>query len=312
MVDGFSRIVRLGENLAETGELAPTAMDRTIAALKICAGKINARQVKQVSCIATEACRRASNGAAFVARVERETGLRLQIIPPEREADLTLRGCAPLFNTGHDRAILLDIGGGSTELQWVEVPRRGLPVSRDMISLPIGVVTLAEEYGIGAMDPDVLDQIVTRIDGHLNDFSARNNITEHVAGGRVQMIGTSGTVTTLGALHLGLERYDRSRVDGLAVDVSAIRALSAQLSEMDIADRQKIPCIGAGRADLMLMGCAVLGAVLNCWPVGRLRIADRGIREGLLCEMIHRHISNIAQNATPQGSMPPLSVTPAV
>ncbi len=290
VVDGFSRIVRLGEGLAETGRLSDAGMARTIEALAICAGRINARHTAHVRCIATEACRRAANGEAFVERVARETGLVLEVVTPQREAELTLAGCAELIGGGHDRAIVLDIGGGSTEEQWIKVPRRAgtayRPKALDMISLPFGVVTLADKYGTGAMDDTAYKEIVARMGDAIDGFSLRNGIDAALADGRVQMIATSGTVTTLGAMHLGLQRYDRSRVDGLSMDFAQIRALSAQLSELDLAARARIPCVGQGRADLMLMGCALLSAVIGKWPVGTLRIADRGIREGLLGEMI--------------------------
>ncbi|MEK9753734.1 MAG: Ppx/GppA phosphatase family protein [Rhodospirillaceae bacterium] len=290
VVDGFSRIVRLGEGLAHSGRLSRAAMARTIEALAVCAGRINARNTAHVRCVATEACRRATNGETFAERVARETGLKLEIIQPEREAELTLTGCTPLIGVGRDRAILLDIGGGSTEIQWVEVPRSGDRLlslrSRDVISLPFGVVTLADEFGTGPMSDTVYREILGRTAGEIERFSARNEIQDYVAAGRVQMIGTSGTVTTLGAMHLGLQRYDRSRVDGLSIDFQRIRALSAQLFELDLDARAKIPCVGPGRADLMLMGCALLSGVIGQWPIGQLRIADRGIREGLLGEMI--------------------------
>lgn len=290
VVDGFSRIVRLGEGLAETGRLSDAAMTRTLEALSVCADKINARRTENILCVATEACRRAANALRFVECVADKTGLHLDIISPEREAELTLTGCMPLIDTGHDRAILLDIGGGSTEIQWVRVPGPGeadpAPRADDMISLPFGVVTLADRYGTGPMTEAAYGEISERMATALSALSARNGIAEQIAAGRVQMIGTSGTVTTLGAMHLGLPRYDRSRVDGLTIDFASIRALSAQLSELDLDSRRKIPCVGPGRADLMLMGCALLSGVIRQWPVGRLRIADRGIREGLLGEMI--------------------------
>jgi len=310
VVDGFSRIVRLGEGLGETGALSREAMDRTIEALTVCAGKIAARGARHKRCVTTEACRQAANSDAFIERVERETGLALEIVSPEREAELTLIGCVPLLNTGHERALIFDIGGGSTEVQWVDIPRKGsgdVPTAIDVMSLPVGVVTLAERYGTGAMTEETHAAIVSEIAIHLDAFTDRNGIDAHIAAGAVQMLGTSGTVTTLGALHLGLGRYDRSRVDGLTVDFKSLRALSAELSELDFEARRRIPCIGHGRADLMLMGCALLGGICNRWPVGKLRIADRGIREGLLNEMM-RPPQSVADAET---EAEPLSVLPA-
>jgi exopolyphosphatase/guanosine-5'-triphosphate,3'-diphosphate pyrophosphatase len=316
VVDGFSRVVRLGEGLAQSGQLSKSAIARTLEALAICAGRINARNTAHVRCVATEACRRAANGAQFVTRVARDTGLKLEIIVPEREAELTLTGCAPLIGAGRDRVILLDIGGGSTEIQWVEVPRAGDgnagPRARDMISLPFGVVTLADEFGTGPMTDTVYQEILKRIRPEIERFSARNEIHDFAAAGRVQMIGTSGTVTTLGAMHLGLPRYDRSRVDGLTIDFQHIRSLSAKLSELDLQGRAKIPCIGPGRADLMLMGCALLSGVIGQWPVGQLRIADRGIREGLLGEMMREHSPGSQRGRTAPSDGAALSAVAAV
>ncbi|MBT6096377.1 MAG: Ppx/GppA family phosphatase [Rhodospirillaceae bacterium] len=290
VVDGFSRIVRLGEGLGRSGELSPDAMDRTLEALSICANKIAARRAQHTRCIATEACRRASNSTHFVDRVTQETGIAIDIISPEREAELTLLGCSSLLNTGHERALLFDIGGGSTEIQWVEIPRhgnhKGRPKALDVISLPVGVVTLAEQHGIGAMTPEIYNAIMQEIGDHLEAFSTRNGIDACIAEGSVQMLGTSGTVTTLGALHLDLPRYERSRVDGLVIDFDAISTMCARLSELDHAERRDISCIGRGRADLMLMGCALLRGICRRWPIGKLGIADRGIREGLLAEMM--------------------------
>jgi exopolyphosphatase / guanosine-5'-triphosphate,3'-diphosphate pyrophosphatase len=306
VVDGFSRIVRLGEGIGETGNLSQAAMDRTIEALSICADKITQRRVEHIHCIATEACRRATNSDAFIERVLRETGLKLDIISPEREAELTLSGCAPLLNTGHNRALLFDIGGGSTEVQWVKIPPlqgdHNLPQALDVLSLPIGVVTLLERFGADAMTAENHHAIIQEIEPELKAFSERNGIEAHITEGRVQMLGTSGTVTTLGAMHLDLPRYDRSRIDGLTIDFSSIQAISAHLSGLSVTERRNISCIGPGRADLMLMGCALLSGFCRCWPVGKLRIADRGIREGLLVEMIKSHYNSNPGSGPSSGS----------
>ena len=286
VVDGFSRIVRLGEALAETGALQETAMARTIEALKICAEKIKSRNVRHVRAVATAACRHADNGDAFVKRVLAETGLELTTISADDEAQLTLSGCAPLLDTGHPHGLLFDIGGGSTEITWVETAANQTPRSLNVLSIPLGVVTLAESYGGDLLCANQFEEIIERLDADLAPFSTSNGICSAVADNQVQMIGTSGTMTTLGALHLGLTRYDRSRVDGLSIDMAHVRAQSARFSELDCQTREAMPCIGAGRADLMLMGCAVLAAITRRWPVDAIRVADRGIRDGLIMEMI--------------------------
>ena len=286
VIDGFSRIVRLGEGLTKTGNLSEAAMARTLEALKVCAAKAKHLNARKVHCIATEACRRANNGQEFLQMAESQTGLEFEIVTPEIEARLTLSGCAPLLRTGHKKALLFDIGGGSTEIMWVETPRGQPPHAQGILSFPMGVVTLAEDYGHGGITPDIHDRIRREISRHLVPFCDEHAIRDAIGGNEVQMLGTSGTVTTLGAIYLGLERYDRSRVDGLTIPFNNIRAISARLAGMNMESRRRIPCIGADRADLMLMGCAILGTICDRWPVSALRAADRGIREGLLLGMI--------------------------
>lgn len=288
VVDSFSRIVRLGEGLAASSRLSNAAIERTLKALKVCAGKIRDRGVKRVRNVATEACRRAANGPEFLARAKAETGLKLESISESEEAHLTLAGCAPLLEPDRRYAVVFDIGGGSTEVMWVEYDGsgpKGVHI-RDMLSLPIGVVTLADHYG----ELDVTDShyaaIVDRFDDHLSTFCAKNGIAQRIARDEVQMLGTSGTVTTLGAVHLGLLRYDRARVDGLTVDFESLVAVNAGLAALSWDERCAHPCIGRGRADLVIMGCAILEAICRRWRVGHLRIADRGIREGLLLGMM--------------------------
>ncbi|CCQ74379.1 Ppx/GppA phosphatase family protein [Magnetospira sp. QH-2] len=287
VVDSFSRIVRLGEGLTQTGRLSEEAMDRAVEALKICADRIDKREnIKVVRGVATEACRRALNGEYFVGRVKRETGLSLEAITPFEEASLALRGCIPLLDRRHKRALVFDIGGGSTELLWAEIPRRGAPKVIDAISLPHGVVTLTENFDCDPVPQQIYRAMMTKVEGDLMRFDRDHQISEEVARHRVQMLGTSGTVTTLGAVHLKLEQYCRSKVDGLFMDFDDLDSARKLLCHMTCEDRAAIPAIGPGRADLVVAGCAILEALCRRWPVGRLRIADRGIREGLLLGMM--------------------------
>lgn len=305
VIDGFSRIVRLGEGVAASGVLGADAMDRTLSALRVCSRKIRDNGVKRSRCIATEACRRAANGDDFLKRVEAETGLTLETVTPATEAELTLAGCRPLLDTDHEKALLFDIGGGSTEIMWVDTPAGGPVRTLGMMSFPTGVVTLAEEFGEGILADHTCDEILERIDRLLAPFCAEHGIGEAVAAGKARMIGTSGTVTTLGAICLGLDRYDRSRVDGLSIPFDNIRAISERLTEMDMEERRSIPCVGPDRADLMLMGCAILRAICERWPVGRLCAADRGICEGLLLEMIEADRSASYGTSAGAASAPP-------
>lgn len=282
VVDSFSRIVRLGQGLSQTGLLGDEAVERTVDALKVCAGKIHRNGAGRIRAVATEACRRAGNCAEFLEYVKEQTGLDLEPIQPEEEANLTLAGCAPLLNGRTRRAIVFDIGGGSTELIWVERLPGGQPVSLATLSIPLGVVALAERFGSNAIAPKDLRNILHMIDSYLAPFDTDNAIGEAVARGGVKMLGTSGTMTTLGGVYLDLPRYDRSKVDGLEMDFESIIAMSARLSAMDCETRAAHPCIGRSRADLVAVGCAVLNAIHKRWPVKKLCAADRGIREGLL------------------------------
>jgi len=292
IVEAFSRIVRLGEGLSRTGELAPGAMDRAIEALGICADRIRRRGVTRVRAVATQACRSARNGAGFLARVERETGLKLQIIDPSEEARLAVVGCSELIDSHFVSALVLDVGGGSTELSWVRRRRDGDARPAEMLawhSIPIGVVTLAERFPEPMpVDPEWYEAMVETMRAELADFDGAEEHRSAFANGQAQLIGTSGAVTSLASLHLGLRRYERSRVDGLRMTAGECRAVAADLLGLDHASRAAHGCIGPDRADLVLAGAAILEAVQRHWPCEHLRVADRGLREGLLLSLMRR------------------------
>ncbi|SCA56911.1 Exopolyphosphatase [Candidatus Terasakiella magnetica] len=287
VVDSFSRITRLGEDVAQSGRLSDDAMERTLKALLVCSKKIQNRNVSFVRSVATEACRRAENALDFLTRVQSETGLQLEAINPEEEASLALTGCASLLNLKKPKGLVFDIGGGSTEIMWIELDRMGDPQVVDIISLPIGVVTVSEEYAHNnEVSEESYQAIQEMVLAEIEEFSERNNIVNEVANGVVQMLGTSGTVTTLGAIHLNLPRYLRSKVDGMNLPFDEIHRVSHNLLEMNEDERAAHPCIGANRADLVIAGCAILEALCKLWPVGELTIADRGIREGILLKLM--------------------------
>lgn len=286
VVDAFSRIVRLGEGLGKTGELSAIAMSRAIEALKICAGRLRKLGVAKQRNVATEACRRAHNCDEFVERVLAETGLEIEIISAAEEARLALDGCAPLLEGGCKFAVVFDIGGGSTELMWLSIGEDREPRIEESVSLPYGVVTLAERYGGDRVSEAGYREIVAKVMKRIAPFAERHRIGEHIAAGRVQMLGTSGTVTTLAAVHLELPRYNRAAVDGAYLTFDDVRKLSRSLAAMNNAERAAHPCIGPKRADLVAVGCAILEAICATWPVGRLRVADRGVREGILIGLI--------------------------
>ena len=280
VVDAFSRIVRLGEGLAASGRLSDAAVDRTLAALKVCADKLKRRNVTLAWSVATEACRRAANGTEFIARALAETGIHLDIITAEAEARLAVLGCHVLLEPGDGPALVFDIGGGSTEMVLVDTASP-VPHVIDWHSVPWGVVSLTETAGGGTDEAERL-AAYARMRGIVADgiapFAAR--LPRAVVNPR--LLGTSGTVTTLGSVHLGLSHYDRSAVDGLIVPAAAMRAISADLARRSVAERASLACIGNERADLVVAGCAILETIMDLWPATRIGIADRGIREGIL------------------------------
>lgn len=287
VVDAFSRIVRLGEGLGTTGRLGEAAMERAIAALKICQAKMQARHVARSRLITTEACRAASNGAEFVAMVSAEAGLDLEVIDQGTEARLAVSGCASLADPRAEGVIVFDIGGGSTEIIWMS--GRGMAVDpvghiREWASLPIGVVSLAERFGGVHVDRDVFEKMVAESSVALGPFIAKAAGAAHAE--NFHLLGTSGTVTTLAGVYLGLERYDRRQVDGLWMHDGDVGKIMTRLIDMDYEARVANPCIGRERADLVLAGCAIFEAIRRAFPSPRVRIADRGLREGILIRMM--------------------------
>ncbi|MBD3761250.1 Ppx/GppA phosphatase family protein [Sphingomonadaceae bacterium G21617-S1] len=287
VVDAFSRIVRLGEGLAATGRLSEAAMDRAVSALSVCSDKLRRRRVSLVRSVATEACRRATNGRAFVERVYRETGIALEVISPEQEARLAVLGCHALIEPGEGNALVFDIGGGSTELILIDADDSP-PRVIDWFSAPWGVVSLSEtEPHVGADRDGLLTSYArmrARVAEGFAQFAARLQPGSHPG----RLLGTSGTVTTLASVHLDLPSYDRRQIDGLVVPVTAMRAISSRLAGMSVSERAELPCIGQERADLVVAGCAILDAILDIWPAERLGVADRGIREGILRSLMAR------------------------
>nr|WP_298930772.1 Ppx/GppA phosphatase family protein [uncultured Erythrobacter sp.] len=283
VIDAFSRVVKLGEDLATTGRLSDEAMDRALGALSVCADKLRRRKVRLARSVATEACRRAANGPAFIDRVREETGIVLDIITAEEEARLAVLGCHILLEDGEGHAVIFDIGGGSTELVLLE-PGGKIPRILDWQSVPWGVVSLTDTVGRGEDNRDArlaryakMREIVS---GSFAPFAER--IADAAKRDNIRLLGTSGTVTTLASLHLELPHYDRKAVDGLIVPSAAMRNISERLSGMSPDERSELPCIGHDRADLVVAGCAILDSILDLWPAEKLGVADRGIREGIL------------------------------
>ena len=298
IIDAFSRIVRLGEGVSESGQLGEAAMERAIGALAVCAEKIGRRGASRVRAVATQACRAATNGPQFVERVARRTGLRLSIITPLEEAQLSVAGCLDLLDHDVRAALVLDVGGGSTELSWLDLTEPGLEIAprrlahwrlpiKASLSTPLGVVTLAERFPESPpRDVGCYRAMVEAMKTHILAFPHAEAFRETFTAGHAHMVGTSGAITSLAGLHLGLTRYDRSRVDGLWMTRGECERVAERLAGLTVAERAAQPCIGADRADLVLAGAAILQAVQEVWPCERVRVADRGLREGLLLSLM--------------------------
>ena len=299
VIDAFSRVVRLGEGVGATGALSDAAMERAMDALHICAEKMRRRRVTRARAIATEACRQAVNGPDFVARVKQETRIKLDVIASEEEARLAVAGCAPLVDTIADQVVVFDIGGGSTEIVLLNLSglrpaqRRealmgggrdlwsGAAACSEWTSLPVGVVSLAERFDDISDEAARFHAMAAHVSGLLTPFlqTARCVAADPKT---LQLLGTSGTITTLAGVHLNLPRYRRADVDGLWVQIADLDAVTNRLVGMSLRERAQIPCVGADRAELVLSGAAILRAITAAWPAPRLRVADRGLREGML------------------------------
>ena len=303
VVDSFSKSVQLGLGLEETGRLSRASMNRTLQALRICSQKLKQYQVKKMRLVATEACRRADNGASLMRQIRKETGLKLEVIRAEEEAQLAVLSCAPLVSNDTDQLLVVDIGGGSTELVWIDlvdvVPKQrsraimhmhkgfrsgerpnkyGAKVV-DWISVPLGVATLRDLFNDVDDDAGRFALMSLMFEEKLEKFIPYERAYNMA---HFQIIGTSGTVTTVAASHLDLRRYDRNKVDGLSMSSLEIDKVIHEYIKMGPVGRKNDPRIGKDRQDLIMSGAAILQALLRSWPTHRLSVADRGLREGLL------------------------------
>ena len=310
VVDSFSKSVQLGLGLEASGRLSRGSMHRTIQALRICQKKLERHSVRNMRLVATEACRRATNGDDFMRNVSRETGLTLEIIKPEEEARLAVISCAPLVSTKTEQLLVVDIGGGSTELVWIDlsrVPRverpkaimrlhagfksddaSPFPAARvvDWISVPLGVATLRDQFDDVEDDAARFALMSWFFEENLAAFSPYE---AGETGEAFQIVGTSGTVTTVAASHLGLRRYDRTKVDGLRMTSDQIDKVIRTYLDLGPEGRRTDPRIGRDRHALIMSGAAILQALLRIWPTDRLSVADRGLREGLLYAQMSAH-----------------------
>ena len=292
IVETFSKITRLGEGIINDNELSRPAMRRTINALKVCAGVIEEyAPIYRSRFVATAACRPAKNCKEFLDLVKKETGLTIETISSKEESRLAVVGCIPLLNRNIKRALVFDIGGGSTEISLARVTNSGKTFIEGFVSLPYGVVTISEAFPSQDMTALAYDTIIERTHKLLKEFDEKYNIREAIKNQEIQIIGTSGTVTVLGAVHLNLPRYNRSAVDGISITRQDIDRAIAKIKRLGDEGRKKHPCIGAQKADLTMAGCAIIEGLCSFWPIEEITVADRGIREGILLDMMHSNKS---------------------
>lgn len=290
----FSRITRLGEGLITSGVLSERAIKRTIFALKLCAKKIEKYKPLKIRYIATEACRRARNGADFIKRVKEEVGLDLEIISFEEECRLGVTGCVPLINRNIRHTLVFDIGGGSTEISWAKIDEDNQVHLEGTLSFPLGVITVSEAFTGKGLSSAGYRAVVHKVISYLEPFEEQHGIIKAIEQGDVQMIGTSGTVTTIGAFHLDLPYYNRSAVDGLALSFDDLGKAKRRLEKLPYAEKVAHPCIGPQRADLSLAGCAILQGICDMWPIGEVTVADRGLREGVLLDLMQSDANKVS------------------
>ncbi|MCP1211637.1 Ppx/GppA phosphatase family protein [Acetobacter okinawensis] len=295
VVDSFTRTVRLGEGLHHTGRLSDVAMNRTVEALQICAERLARRQVGMFQAVATEACRRAINGRAFIERAQAATGFEIHIISGREEASLAVESCANLihnnrFGLPRARALLFDIGGGSTEIAWIRTEAAQQTESLiGYLSLPVGVITLSEQFGpMETMTPARYRAMVEHTRAYLHEFESVHRIRSEIRRNQVRLIGTSGTVTTLASLILNLPRYARAAVDGSLLPAGSARLAMRKLQDMGLSNIEAHPCIGPERAPFVLPGCAIFEAIHDIWPMQDIIVADRGLRDGMILRMLRK------------------------
>ena len=288
IIETFSRITRLGEGIIKENELSREASRRTIKALKICSEIISEyAPIHRARFVATAACRRAKNCRDFLSEVKRQTGLNLEIISSQEESRLAVIGCLPLLKKSVKRALVFDIGGGSTEISLARLANSGKAFIEGYVSLPYGVVTISEAFPNKDMTNLAYNTVMERTHKLLEAFEERYKISEAIENGEIQIIGTSGTVTVLGAVELNLPRYNRSAVDGIVISAGDVKHAIGKIRRMGDDGRKKHPCIGPLKADLTIAGCAIIEAICSFWPVKEITVADRGIREGILLDLMH-------------------------
>ncbi|OPZ77909.1 MAG: Guanosine-5'-triphosphate,3'-diphosphate pyrophosphatase [Alphaproteobacteria bacterium ADurb.Bin438] len=287
-IEIFSKITKLGEGLAINNCLSIKAMKRTISALSVMAEKLNKRPISQARFVATEACRRAVNGDEFIEKVFEETGMTFEIISPVEEARLAVTGCVPLLNKSSKNVLVFDIGGGSTEVSFAKILDDKRVVLEGMVSVPMGVLTIAEGFLSNELLKSDYNVVVEKVASFLKPFDDEYKISSLVQNKDLQMVGTSGTITTIGAFHLGLSKYKKELIDGMVLSTEDVKKEREKLLLMTKNERLNAKVIGKQRERLILPGCAILDAICRFWHVDKITVADGGLRDGIIMDLMQR------------------------
>jgi exopolyphosphatase/guanosine-5'-triphosphate,3'-diphosphate pyrophosphatase len=276
-----ARMVRLGQGVDATGRLSPEALARTFAAIEEYAGVLAAHDVDRVRFCATSATRDAANAEEFAAGVHRRLGVRPQVLSGEEEARLAYAGAlAHLAHPPHAEVVVVDIGGGSTELI---VGRGDEPEPTAAHSMDIGSVRLHERHP--AADPPTPAQVaavVADVDAALD----ASPIDLGALRASATVVGVAGTVTTVAAGVLGLAAYDRDAIDQQVLRVADVQAHVAELVSMSVAERRALPWMHPGRADVIGAGALVLSRVLARCGADELVVSECDILDGIAASLV--------------------------
>ncbi len=285
-------VTRLGEGFLATRSLGWEPMRRTVEVVARYADLARAHGAEAIAAVGTAAARDARNGAEFSAEVERAAGLRLEILPGEREAALALRGVLFGLGLGRERLLVMDVGGGSTEFV---VAASGAP--ERLLSVRLGVVALTEQY-LKCNPPRSWELV--KLEGAIGDRC--DDLAERLGEVRGRVCaGTGGTVTTLATIDMGLREYDPRRVNGYRLYRRRLTELYRWLSRMTLESRRRVPGLEPDRADVIVAGAAIVLQAMETLGFSELKVSDAGLREGVLLDLMDRVVGPAA---SPPGTAP--------
>ena len=280
------RVTRLGEGISGTGGLKAGAMERTLGVLEEFSRTCGRHPVAGIYTAATSAVREASNGADFVRMVKERAGLDVQVISGDEEARLIMLGVSSGLDMEDKDALVMDIGGGSTEFVFVSKGEISFKVSTD-----IGVVRFTEQYiHSDPPEPGEIEGLESAIKERLKGVQSSPFSKGGLRGiwGQGGLIGTAGTITTLAAIDQKMTVYDPEKVNGCRICRDRIQEIRRTLSRMKIKEREQVPGIEKGREDIIVAGVVVVDLVMEWFGFGEIVVSDSGLREGLVIDLYHR------------------------